>query len=270
MGLPALARYSPRSSVVRMIVPRSSASSRRVRRGVIVTAVISAIICALVGLAGYFNRDPYELYPAKRGALPIAAVNFSGDMGVRFLLGASTMRGLTEHGVTTMAVVTPALFRRHRTRAEVDAIVADGIRSALARTGARRIVVMGQSYGADIVQTGLADLPADLRTRVAAIVLILPGETVFFHADPSSLEYSGTPDSMGITTARTLTWAPLTCIYGVEEEDSLCPHLRVAGARIIGMPGGHNIRHDEAGLLRHVLHAIARVTPSAARGRLAA
>ena len=121
MGLPALARYGPRSSVVRMIVPRSSASSRRVRRGVIVTAVISAIICALVGLAGYFNRDPYELYPAKRGALPIAAVNFSGDMGVRFLLGASTMRGLTEHGVTTMAVVTPALFRRHRTRAEVDA-----------------------------------------------------------------------------------------------------------------------------------------------------
>ncbi len=249
---------------------RSSAPSRRIRRGVIVTAVISAIICILVGLAGYFNRDPYELYPAKGRPLPIAAVNFSGDMGVRFLLGASTMRGLTEHGITTMAVVTPTLFRRRHTRADIDAVVANGIRTALARTGARRIVVIGQSYGADIVQTGLADLPEDLRARVAAIILILPGETVFFRADPSSIAYRGEPDSLGINTARTLSWAPLTCIYGVEEDDSLCPQLRVPGARIVGMPGGHNIRHDEAGLLRHVLHAIARVTPAALRGRLAA
>ncbi|WP_019517026.1 AcvB/VirJ family lysyl-phosphatidylglycerol hydrolase [Sphingomonas sp. Mn802worker] len=245
-----------------------SSTLRRLRRGVIVTGVVSAIICVFVGLAGYFNRDPYELYPAKGRALPIAAVNFSGDMGVRFLLGASTMRGLTEHGVTTMAVVTPTLFRHRRTRAEIDAIVTDGIRTALERTGAQRIVVIGQSYGADIVQTGLAHLPADLRARVAAIILILPGETVFFRADPSSIEYHGTPDAYGIETARTLTWAPLTCIYGVEEGDSLCPHLRISGARLIGMPGGHNVRHDEAGLLRHVLHAIAQVMPAHARGRL--
>jgi len=249
-------------------VPRTP--SRRLRRGIIMSGLVSAIICILVALAGYFDRDPYSLYPAKGRALPIAAVNFSGDMGVRFLLGASTMRGLTEHGVPTMAVVTPALFRRHRTRVEVDRIVADGIRTALARTGARRIVVIGQSYGADVVQTGLADLPADLRARVAAIVLILPGETVFFRADPSGIEYYGTPDNDGPTTANTLNWAPLTCIYGIEEDDSLCPRLRVPGARIVGMPGGHNIHHDERALLRHVLHAIARVTPPRLRGRLAA
>ena len=131
------------------------------------------------------------------------------------------------------------------------------MRTALARTGAKRIVVMGQSYGADIVQTGLANLPADLRPRVAAIVLILPGDTVFYRADPSSLLYDhGTPDSMGATTGNRLTWAPLTCIYGLEETDSLCPLLTTANARKVGMPGGHNIRHDADGLLRHVLAAI--------------
>lgn len=268
MVLRSTPRYQHPLPAVRMNVSRRPTASRRIRRGVIVTALISVIICGLVGLAGYFNRDPYELYPAKRRELPIAAVNFSGDMGVRFLLGASTMRGLTEHGITTMAVVTPVLFRRHRTRQEIDAIVADGIRTALARTGARRIVVIGQSFGADIVQTGLANLPKDLRARVAAIVLILPGETVFYRADPSSIEYHGTPDHLGIASARTLTWAPLTCIYGVEEDDSLCPLLRGTGARVIGMPGGHNIRHDEAGLLRHVLSAIAHVTPVPLRGQL--
>ncbi len=249
--------------------PRTAAA-RRWRRGAWVTGILSAIVVLFVYLAGYFDRDPVHVYPAigvrSTGAPPVAVVNFSGDMGLRFLLGASTSRGLTEHGIPVVGITTPALFARHRTRQELDAIVADGVRTALARTRARRVVVMGQSYGADIVQTGLANLPADLRARVAAIVLILPGETVFYRADPSGLLYDhGTPDSLGVTTADTLNWAPFTCIYGIEETDSLCPRITLAGVRKIGMPGGHNIHHDADGLLAHVLTAIRGAVPDAAR-----
>ena len=244
--------------------------ARRVRRGAWVTGIISAIVVLFVYLAGYFDRDPVHVYPAlgvhESGPPPIAVVNFSGDMGLRFLLGASTSRGLTEHGIPVVGITTPALFAHHVTRPELDAI-AEGVRTALARTGAKRIVVMGQSYGADIVQTGLANLPTDLRQRVAAIVLILPGDTVFYRADPSSLLYDhGTPDSMGVTTGNQLTWAPVTCIYGLEETDSLCPLLTIPNARKVGMPGGHNIRHDADGLLGHVLAAIRAVAPPTGRG----
>jgi type IV secretory pathway VirJ component len=249
--------------------PRTAAA-RRWRRGAWLTGILSAIVVLFVYLAGYFDRDPVHLYPAigvrSSGAPPIAVVNFSGDMGLRFLLGASTSRGLTQHGIPVVGITTPALFSRSRTRDELDAIVADGIRTTLARTGAKRVVVMGQSYGADIVQTGLADLPASLRARVAAIVLILPGNTVFYRADPSGLLYDhGTPDSMGATTGNRLTWAPLTCIYGVEETDSLCPLLTIPNARKVGMPGGHNIRHDASRLLAHVLAAIRGVAPRGGR-----
>ncbi len=245
--------------------------ARRWRRGAWVTGIISAIVVLFVYLAGYFDGDPVHAYPAlgvhASGPPPIAVVNFSGDMGLRFLLGASTSRGLTEHGIPVIGITTPALFARARTRGELSAIVADGVRTALARTGAKRIVVMGQSYGADIVQTGLADLPADLRPRVAAIVLILPGDTVFYRADPSGLLYDhGTPDSMAVTTGNALTWAPVTCIYGVEEDDSLCPLLTIPNAQKVGMPGGHNIHHDADGLLSHVLAVVRAVSPGAGRG----
>lgn len=234
-------------------------SRRSLLRGLRVTAVSSAFVCAFVAAAGYFDRDPVHVYPAVPPAADIAVVNVSGDMGLRFLLGASTSRGLTEHHIPVVGIASPVAFRFRRTRAQVDAFMADVVRTALARTGKRRIVVMGQSYGADIVQTGLAHLPADLRPKVAGIVLVLPGDAVFFRADPTGWAYHGTPDSIATTTANTLTWAPLTCIYGVEEDDSLCPLLRVRGARIVGMPGGHNIRHDETGLLNHVLAAIGAV-----------
>jgi type IV secretory pathway VirJ component len=232
-------------------------------RGVRVSAVSSAFVCAMVAAAGYFDRDPVHVYPAHPPAQPIAVVNISGDMGLRFLLGASTSRGLTEHHIPVVGLATPVAFRTRRTRAEVDAFVADAVRTAMARTGMRKVVVMGQSYGADIAQTGLAHLPPALRAHVAGIVLILPGDTVFYRADPTGWVYRGTPDSIGKDTGDTLTWAPLTCIYGQEEDDSLCPLLRVPGARIIAMPGGHNLHHDSDALFAHVLAAVRAVTPRA-------
>lgn len=232
--------------------------TRPMRRGVAVTAIVAAICIGLAAAAGYLDRSPYHFYPAAARPAPVVVVNVSGDMGLRFLLGASTSRGLTAHGYPVLGVTSPVVFRHRRTRAEITTSVAAAIRHAMAATGARRVVVMGQSYGADIVQTGLADLPPSLRRHVAAIVLVLPGDSVFFRADPTGLAYHGRPDSIATTTADTLRWAPLTCIYGVEETDSLCPRLRVAGATIVPMPGDHDIDHDADGLLRHVLRAIGR------------
>lgn len=246
---------------------QASAMTRPTRRslfrGLRVSAVSAVFVCAFVAAAGYFDSDPVHVYPATPPVAPIAVVNVSGDMGLRFLLGASTSRGLTEHHIPVVGIASPAVFRHRRSRAEIDAFVADVVRTGLSRTGMTRIVVMGQSYGADIVQTGMAHLPAALRRRVAAIILVLPGDSVYFRADPTGWSYRGTPDSVATTTADTLTWAPLTCIYGVEEMDSLCPLLRVPGAKVIGMKGGHTIDHDDAGLLRHVLSVVHAVTPPA-------
>ena len=211
----------------------------------------------LVAAAGYFDRDPVHVYPARGRPQQVVVVNFSGDMGLRFLLGASVSRGLTEQGYRVIGITTPALFRRGRTEAEVDTIVADAVRLASPRNGAGRVVMMGQSYGADIVQTGLAHLPVALRRHVAAVILVLPGEKVFYRADPTGLAYRGAADSNAIRTATTLEWVPLTCIYGLDETDSLCPHLRgLKDAVLVGMPGDHNIRRDGAGLLAHVLRAV--------------
>ena len=241
---------------------RSGAGAKIVRRVGWAIVGIVAIAAMTLGAFGYFDRDAVHVYAPRGPAQPIVAVNFSGDMGLRFLLGASTSRGLTQQGIKVVGITSPVLFRSHRTAAEVDAIIADGIRQALARTGAAQVVVIGQSYGADIVQTGLAHLPAELRRKVAAIILILPGDSVYFRADPTGYAYRGRPDSIAAETANMLNWAPLTCIYGAEETDSLCPQLHVPGASIIAMPGDHNIHHDSAGLLGYVLAAIGRVAPA--------
>ena len=227
---------------------------RRILAGLIGILILAPAILLFSG--SYFARNPVTRFPAQGRPQPILVLSFSGDMGLHYGTGGVIARALSASGIAVTGINSPVLFRVGRTRAEIDAIVADFVRRAAVEAGDRRLVLLGQSYGADILQTGLAQLPADLRARVSAIVLVVPGETVFFRSDPSGLAYLDKPDSMGITTARTIDWAPLTCIYGVAEKDSLCPLLKGGPARVIGLPGGHYLNHDDATLVSRVEAAV--------------
>lgn len=245
--------------------PASSRSRRRVPPGVVVAllALAALSVVVLIGVAGYFDKDPISQFPAVGARSPVGALYVSGDMGLRFGMGPSTAAALAQHGIAVVGVSAPAVFGTHRSRDAVDRVVADAVRQGLARTQAHRLVLIGQSFGADILQTGLAALPTDLRSRIAAVVLVVPGRTVFFRADPSGFAYRGVPDSIAPATARTIDWVPLTCIYGRAEPDSLCPHLDRANQRVVAMPGGHFLNRDSSAVTAQVLAAIDRAVPGA-------
>lgn len=211
---------------------------------------------AVAAFAGFFDRDPIHLFGVGGRPAPVAAVYFSGDMGLRFGMGPHVAAALTARHIPVLGVSSSTAFAAHRSQAEVDAIVAGSVREALARTGAARIAVMGQSFGSDMLVAGLGALPPDLRARVAAIVLVVPARTIYFRADPSGFSYRGTPDADGPAHARGLTWAPLVCIYGDKEADSLCPALPRAAAKVIALPGGHFLRNDPARLIATIFAAL--------------
>lgn len=226
-----------------------------------IAATVAVLLCAALGFliaSGYLSRDPLTLFAASGRRAGVTAIYFSGDAGLRFGMGPATSTALAARGIPVVGVNSATLFRRHRTRAELDAIVAAAVREGLARAGDDRLVLIGQSYGADVLQTGLAALPSALRARIAGVVLVVPGADVFFRADPTGLLYRTAADSDGRATLRSLGWARLTCIYGVREPDSACPGLHLPDATVVPMRGGHFLQHDSAGLIRHVLAAIAQ------------
>ena len=231
-----------------------------------ITGIAGGVLLVLVGIAtsaGFFDRDAAHLFEPQGARRTLGVLYVSGDMGMHYGPNPHTVRALTGQGFPVLALSSPALFGLRRTRAEVDRIIADGVRRALADTGAARLMLIGQSYGADVLQTGLANLPIALRAHVAGVVLVVPGETVFFRADPSGLVYRGTPDSESRDTVGRLGWARLTCIYGAAETDSACPTLRGGRATVVAMPGGHYLDGDRAGLFGHILAAIRHAAPEA-------
>lgn len=240
-------------------------TTRRLRRAIGVLALVAGMLAALAVLApslGLIDSQALRIFGSSSENPEFAAVFVSGDMGLRFGMGPKVARALASQGVPVLGVSSPVNFGTHRSRAEVDAIVARSVRTALARTGAKRIILMGQSFGADIISTAAPDLPAALRRQVAAIVLVVPGQTAYFRSDPIGLSYHGTPDARPAAAMRNLRWAPTLCVYGVEEPDSLCPQIAGPTVKAVGLPGGHFLHHDDRLLTATIMRALRLINRS--------
>lgn len=224
----------------------------------VATVVLVAALVAALFVPALNLLDPRasRLFAAPGRHPRLAAVYLSGDMGLAFGMGPKVAPALAAHGIPVFGVSSPVGFATRRSRGEVDAIVAGAVRAALARTGAERVVLMGQSFGADMAATAAPDLPPELRRRIAAILLVVPARTVFFRADPTGIAYLGTPDGYPAAALDRLGWAPVICIHGLGETDSLCPMLRTPGARVIGLPGGHFLQRNDRLLVATIIGAL--------------
>jgi hypothetical protein len=204
--------------------------------GILTSALV--ILGAVLLAGGYFESRPYALAHGNAHSR-LAAVYWSGDMGMRLGVGRGVVDALTAHGIPVLTVSSPMLFGEARDRAFVDGAVASSIRTALERTGAEQVAVIGNSFGADILGAGLGRLPADLRKRIASVVLTGPGTYVYFHANPTGIWYRGPVAAEPAHTIPLLRGLPVTCIYGTEEDDSLCETPIMASSSRVPIADGH-------------------------------
>lgn len=228
------------------------------RRRATVVGTIIALACAVLSCApGLLGGERYQMLAATGRFDGTVALFVSGDAGIRFGMGRPVTQALTAAGVPVIGISSPSAFGATRTRAAVDAVLLGGIRRALAIPGVERIVLIGQSFGADMLAVGAPDLPPDVRSRVAAIILVVPARTAYFRADPLGLAYRRPPDAEPAAGVRSIGWVPLTCIQGARESDSLCPLLSGTRAERIVLPGGHFLQHDDAGVARLIVARVA-------------
>lgn len=226
--------------------------------------LLAATFIAALGHLGYLGGPVFVDFAADArpaGRLEgITAVFLSGDMGLNVGMGRAVARRLAANGVFVVGVNTLTYFRKRRTPRETEALLAAAMRRALAVPGTRRVVLIGQSFGADMLQARLPSLPAASRSRVPMVALIVPGRTIEYRASPSDLFGLESPEVDALPTARHLGWTRTLCIQGAEETDSLCPLLGNGVGRV-ALPGGHLLRYDSERVARVLLNAMLAAAP---------
>lgn len=213
--------------------------------------------------AGYYNGPLFLDMPAARaGPAKPAIVILSGDMGNRIGMTPRIAARLHARGYAVVTVNSLTYFSPRRTPEETAGLIRIAMIRAMTLGKADHVVLIGQSFGADMLHAGLAQFTEAARQPIRSVVLIVPGEDVIFRASPIELAGLETPDQRAYPTASRLRWVSVTCIHGIDEAGSLCPELQMPNVRRIALPGGHKLNSDDQALAAAILPALGAAQPA--------
>ena len=186
------------------------------------------------------------------GAAQEFALLLTGDGGWAGLDQELAAR-LAANGVPTVALNSLKYFWTARTPDQTAQDVARVLRHYFAAWGAQRALLIGYSFGADVLPFVVNRLPPDLRARVASVSLLGIDAHASFEVHVSEWVDSddgGPPTRPELAELRDL---PVLCIYGEGETDSICPELPPGMVSRQQVGKGHHFSGEYALLADHIL-----------------
>lgn len=200
------------------------------------------------------------------------AVIVSGDGGWadidRAIAGTLSTRGIPVLGWDSLHY-----FWTRRTPDSVGQDLARVLDARLKNRPARRLLLIGYSLGADVLPFMVNRLPAALKDRIALVALLGISPDMDFEFRIADWLPGGQPPTPYPTGPEVARLPPLKvlCVYGAEEDDSLCPRLENPAVIVKRLPGGHHFDGDYQKLTRIILdtahqpqpapHPAGRLTP---------
>ncbi len=230
-------------------------------------AVRSALVSNAVELGRVRDRGAAGLpvsiiEPA--GKAKALAVVISGDGGWRDLdrqLGAR----LAERDVAVVGLDSLLYFWAKRQPRELAADIGLLFDHYGRQFGVDRFILIGFSFGADVIPGSWPFISADIRDKVALVSLLALGLTADYEVSLEGFLSAGT--STGQPLPPLLAGLPLDrtqCIYGKDDAadgDSSCPAKELGEAQRIALEGGHHFDQNYAHLADLILQRLEPAAP---------
>jgi type IV secretory pathway VirJ component len=182
------------------------------------------------------------------------AVLISGDGGWAEL-DKSIAEGLAGAGVPTVGLNSLRYFWTPRTPENAASDLARVITHYSAAWHRDRVIVIGYSFGADVLPFLVNRLEPSVRARIANVVLLGLSTTAQFEfhlaewlGQSGGTEYSTVPEVDRLTI-------PVTCVRGADEDDSACGLIKNPHARVVTVGEGHHFGGDYDRLVNLILAA---------------
>jgi type IV secretory pathway VirJ component len=169
------------------------------------------------------------------------AVLLTGDGGWA-LPDRGLAQTLAKGGVPVVGWSSLSYFWHRKTPARTTADLELILRSYLRRWHKERAILIGYSFGADVVPFLANRLPPDLAARLSRVVLLSPGGRAEFYFHFTDWLGRVAPDSLPVLPElERLRGSKILCSYGAQEDDHFCADLPPGLAVVQVRPGGHAI-----------------------------
>jgi type IV secretory pathway VirJ component len=189
---------------------------------------------------------------AKPGA-PIA-IFWSGDGGWAGL-DEEVADALVQRGVAVAGFDSLRYFWSERTPEKLAADVGRAVRHYSARWHSDRVLLIGFSQGADVLPFAMTRLPADVRPKIALFVAMSLARHAGFEFHLGNWIAAVKEGYDTLPEVQKIRGTPVLCIYGEEDEDSVCPELEGKGPQVVKLPGSHHFNGDYERLADEILKA---------------
>jgi type IV secretory pathway VirJ component len=184
------------------------------------------------------------------------AIIMSGDGGWAGL-DQDIAAALSARGIPVVGLDSLRYYWTARTPEGVAADTDRMIRYYLSHFGKKRVLLIGYSQGADVLPFAVNRLPPATKAQVALTAILGMSEHALFEFHVSSWVSDDNSGPATLPEVNRLTGMPVLCIYGEDEDDSLCPKLDPLKFKVVKVKGGHHFDGNYAGLANDILTAAA-------------
>jgi type IV secretory pathway VirJ component len=189
------------------------------------------------------------------------AIVLSGDGGWRDI-DSEVGAALSQAGVPTVGIDSLRYFWK---RKPPETIAADLTRiiDHFAKTWkVRHVALIGYSFGADVLPATYNQLAPAEKSRVSLVSLLALSGWAEFQFDVGSwLDMNGDISHPTLPDVARMPVSILQCIYGSDDDDSVCPKI-TGGADIVMLDGGHHFDDDYAPLAKRIIARIRDLDPA--------
>lgn len=197
---------------------------------------------------------PIDVMDAKPTKDTLAIV-YSGDGGWRDI-DKEVGGYLQDEGIPVIGVDTLHYFWSERTPEETAKDLGRMIDYYTKRLKVQHVVLIGYSFGADVLPASYNKLSPQQKSKISQISLLSLSRKVDYVISvmgwlgAESEGKGGNP----LEDLKSINPKIVQCIYGKDDdEDVACPTLQGTGAEVIGMSGGHHFDDDYETLAQHII-----------------
>lgn len=187
------------------------------------------------------------------------AIMISGDGGWAGI-DRDLARIMSRSGVPVIGFDSLRYFWKERTPESTARDLERVIRYYQAQPQWRRakVQLIGYSQGADVLPFIVNRLSADVRNQVSSVVLLGLGKRASFEFKVSNWISSSTDGLLIAPEVMKLPPKLGVCIYGAEDDESVCPSLQAmrAPVQVLKLPGDHHFDGAYEKLAAHILDSI--------------
>ena len=202
------------------------------------------------------NNQPLDLPLTILDAKPAMntmAIIYSGDGGWRDI--DSEVGGyLQSQGIPTVGLDALRYFWSERTPQGTADDLAKIIQHYRHQWSVQNVILIGYSFGADVLPATYNRLPPSDRARIKQISLLGFSDKVDYEISVTGWLGVASAGKGGRTMTDIVKIDPkiIQCVYGTDEDDDPCPTLKDKGIETIGIEGGHHFDEDYQALGRRI------------------